>query len=174
MVGPGEAGQPCRVPRSNTQGPDTGFEQSHGALSVRIRQTWTIEHIQVASQGLRNPQESMPWVSGWAMRLAVSGSGRDAQTGPLGWAQEAGYSGCMSWVLVSPFPFPIHIPPSQLPVSVLGPQELPLLITVQNGLLVSVGGPVCVCGGGESSQPKGHPQREEQGDSVPLGGGGAH
>lgn len=68
---------------------------------------------------------------------------------------------------VSPFPFPIHIPPSQLPVSVLGPKELPLLITVQNGLLVSAGDSV----GGWSSQPKGQPQREGEEGSVPLEAG---
>lgn len=49
----------------------------------------------------------------------------------------------MFWVHVLracvPLPVPYPYAPSQLPVSVLGPQELPLLITVQNGLLVSAG-----------------------------------
>lgn len=96
--------------------------------------------------------------------MTVRGSGRDAQTrldrpdpGRLG------CSGYICWVLVSPFPFPIHIPPSQLPVSVLGPQELPLLIMVQNGLLVSVGGPV----GGWSPRPKNQLEREGERGSVP-------
>lgn len=44
--------------------------------------------------------------------MTVQGSGRDAQTrlgrpGP----GRLGCSGYICWVLVSPFPFPIHIPP---------------------------------------------------------------
>lgn len=65
----------------------------------------------------------------------------------------------MSWVHLPglcPLPVPYPCTPSQLPVSVLGLQELPLLITVQNGLLVSARGPM----GGWSSQHKGQPQRE--------------
>lgn len=43
-----------------------------------------------------------------------------------------------------PLPVPYPYAPSQLPVSVLGPQELPFLIMVENGLLVSAGGPAGV------------------------------
>lgn len=65
----------------------------------------------------------------------------------------------MFWVHVLgacvPLPVPYPYAPSQLPVSVLGPQELPLLITVQNGLLVSAGSPVE--GGRRGEQGAGHP-----------------
>ena len=54
-----------------------------------------------------------------------------------GWGVLGTSAGCLC-----PLPVPYPYSPSQLPVSVLGPQELPLLIMVQNGLLVSVGGPV--------------------------------
>lgn len=74
-----------------------------------------------------------------------------------------GLSVCISRVPVSPFPVPYPYTPSQLPVPVLGPQELPLLIMVQNGLLVSAGGPA----GGWSSQTKAHRQREGAGAPCP-------
>lgn len=70
---------------------------------------------------------------------------------------------------MSPFPVPYPYTPSQLPVPVLGPQELPLLIMVQNGLLVSAGGPA----GGWSPQTKAHGQRRRGGLCAP-GGGRAH
>lgn len=63
-----------------------------------------------------------------------------------------------------PLPVPYPYTPSQLPVSVLGPQELPLLIMVQNGLLVSVGGPV---GGAGHPSPTASWRGRERGALYP-------
>ena len=118
-------------------------------------------------QHLRIPQEA--WLLGGGSRadephgIVIRWRHPDtaAELGP----GRLGLSMCISRVPVSPFPVPYPYTPTQLPVPVLGPQELPLLIMVQNGLLVSAGGPV----GGWSSQTKAHGQREGVGALWPRG-----
>lgn len=75
----------------------------------------------------------------WMQRTVAPGLGRDAQSCLLVQGQwRLRRSGCICWVC-APFPFPIHIP---LPGSCFcfGATGLPLLITDQNGFLVSTGG----------------------------------
>lgn len=78
-----------------------------------------------------------------AQRTIALGLGRDAWSSLLVWGQgRLGCSGCICWVC-APLPVPIHIP---LPGSCFcfGATGLPLLITDQNGFLVSTGGIVGV------------------------------
>lgn len=65
------------------------------------------------SQHLRNPQEpTLGAGTAVQMRSMALGSGRDTQTWLLGPGPgRLGCSGCVYFFLVSPFPFPIHIPP---------------------------------------------------------------
>lgn len=91
---------------------------------------WTV------SQHLRKLSESVLRVG-----LAMHRPGGAPQTQLRAGPRKAGVLRVHLLGACVPLPVPYPYPPSQLPVSVLGPQKLPLLIMVQNGMLVSVGGP---------------------------------